>query len=1532
VGLETDLSIFPYVDDYDELKKFYAMLFKPGVPVQTRELNQLQSILRKQFERFGDSLFKSGTIIEGCNFTFYDTYPYVKLLDSDYFGSPVLPSDYNGLFVTCETSGLKAYVVNTEDGFESTPPNFKTLFVRYINAGNDLNTHSFSPGDVLTVTDANTSLWAVVANNGGVGFSNSDIVVFTSAIAVNVSSGTFSVSDYVSQGLANLQITAVDSNTLASIGQIILSLKPRDVDLANGSANSQAWTLVSNSSITTGSAVGTVTKLFGTSASASIVTDSSGRIISVNMTNQGNGYLQLPTVRVRSVNNSTGLSSLNLKAQNYKTKLYTANTVDAMGNGYAFAISNGMIYQKGLALSVDPQVIVISKYSQSPDGVSVGFVSEESIVTSNLDASLYDNSYGFNNPNAPGADRLKIDPVLSLINTADANASFLKICSWSEGLPFQQNPTTQYSEIGDEMARRTFEGEGNFVLDQFQVTSRSPSNNALEGNTFSIVVDPGTAYINGYRVQTQRNFVINNKKATDSFFSNNYSISLNYGNWVRIKERGGYFQYNTADTVQLYDTAKTFLTLSSSGAAANLTPQGNQIGTARVRSLVLENGEPGLANTTYKMYLFNISMNSGKNFRDVRAIGYKQGSTALGIADIVTDLDPTTALPFCKLANTEYDSLVFKSGLETIKNAANVSYSYRTLIETTVSNTTGLATISVATDPTASFAAFPGSLTSDEMKALVITPRANLAIQLSGNITVSNTSAVVTGSGTSFITDFAAGDYIYNSTSGAGLIQQITNNTSMVLTKNASASGSGLSYSRFLPAFVPIPFGFRSGLSANVSTNGSVMTLNFNTSNITTGSANLWVGVDVKRVEQAPGTKQAVRDQFVKISTANNEGAELGPWCLGIPDVFRLKKVFIFSNSSVNTSSTEVTNYFYIDSNQNTDYIDLSYLYVDPTSGYSVPDNSWLLVQFDYFHTTQTGYFTSPSYLSSNITTITTTDSLPLANLGSSINSLEVPEMYTAKGDYFDMLNCFDFRPAAANTVAANSTASNAPVNPSSTLSFGNTADPTLDLRFPTPDSFLTANMEYFGARVDSVFVADDGNIFSITGVPAKTRATATTPNQPSNTMKLNDVLVTPYPSVPINPSNNLSEILDLKLASERFANTRAFSKQIVPLISNNYANQPKVYTQSDIGSIDRRLKNVEYVVGLSATETDMVNKIIPSANGDYNRFKFGIFVDNFSTSVSQDTTNPAYSAAILNQRLVPPYYQWGTRYADGFLSSMPYIDYPIIEQDNATYPKPPVAPIIIKEVVTVIVNNPVSAPSYNGTLTAYDAGDPHPSTSSYLSSVQYYGTWHPGNITSEMPVSWNTYGTRIVATAPPYFIARGLKPNTLYKFMVYGSDESQYCYAPGVGGQLVYQGTDLAFSGTVHGTVSPPAASQLVSDASGTLMFKYLPPAGGSIYAFGSVGSPSAAIGAIENLATNWYNQNPNPLTSWYNAANNPALSNGPAVTFQLVAENSSAETQCWLKFGSSFLFPPMGQTTMTMVDAEGPDYSYSTPYIVYG
>ena len=56
----------PYYDNYDPAKGYSAVLYRPGIVVQTQELNEMQSILKQNIRNIGGALLTDGDIIEGC--------------------------------------------------------------------------------------------------------------------------------------------------------------------------------------------------------------------------------------------------------------------------------------------------------------------------------------------------------------------------------------------------------------------------------------------------------------------------------------------------------------------------------------------------------------------------------------------------------------------------------------------------------------------------------------------------------------------------------------------------------------------------------------------------------------------------------------------------------------------------------------------------------------------------------------------------------------------------------------------------------------------------------------------------------------------------------------------------------------------------------------------------------------------------------------------------------------------------------------------------------------------------------------------------------------------------------------------------------------------------------------------------------------------------------------------------------------------------------------------------------------------------
>lgn len=85
---KTNLNVSPYYDDFEKGNNFYRVLFKPGFPVQSRELTTLQSILQNQIESFGNHIFKDGSVVIPGNVTYNSEY-YAVRINSTHVGLSV---------------------------------------------------------------------------------------------------------------------------------------------------------------------------------------------------------------------------------------------------------------------------------------------------------------------------------------------------------------------------------------------------------------------------------------------------------------------------------------------------------------------------------------------------------------------------------------------------------------------------------------------------------------------------------------------------------------------------------------------------------------------------------------------------------------------------------------------------------------------------------------------------------------------------------------------------------------------------------------------------------------------------------------------------------------------------------------------------------------------------------------------------------------------------------------------------------------------------------------------------------------------------------------------------------------------------------------------------------------------------------------------------------------------------------------------------------------------------------------------------
>jgi hypothetical protein len=326
-----------------------------------------------------------------------------------------------------------------------------------------------------------------------------------------------------------------------------------------------------------------------------------------------------------------------------------ANTITsgAFGFGSVFHIGGGIIFQKGNFINVESQVIILEKYSTTPSS-RVGFTTVEAIVTSTTDTTLLDNATGSYNYNAPGADRLKLTPILTkkaLTDTANT-VNFLPIFKVTDGVVSYISNETEFNVIGRELAKRTYEESGNYQLKQMNVQVKEHLDTGTNFGRFTagaggdkdklaIGVDPGVVYIQGYRLETLATEYITTNKATTTNTETSLSVTANFGNYVLVNELCGTWDPTTLQTVSLRSVARKSIstTLLGTGAAA-----GVEIGTAKVKAVTYSSGTMGKKDGVFKLYLFDLDMSvSGKTFGDTRGFYVNNASGPDNHADAVLE-------------------------------------------------------------------------------------------------------------------------------------------------------------------------------------------------------------------------------------------------------------------------------------------------------------------------------------------------------------------------------------------------------------------------------------------------------------------------------------------------------------------------------------------------------------------------------------------------------------------------------------------------------------------------------------------------------------------------------------------------------------------------------------------------------------------------------------------------------------------------------------------------------------------------------
>ena len=373
-------------------------------------------------------------------------------------------------------------------------------------------------------------------------------------------------------------------------------------------------------------------------------------------------------------------------------------TSGSTGVGCAASVAKGVYYIGGYFCLVDAQTIVLDKYTNSPSYI-VGLNVSEATVDSEDDQSLLDNALGAYNYSAPGADRYSITLTLAKYPQGTTNTpNFVQLFSVVNGVIQAMVDNTAYNVLADTMARRTYDQSGDYTVTPFTLDVREHRNNnrgnwyagmnvlagdvvtntttglfyvakvggitgatqphhtsgdATDGtvtwtynqnpsynrgintpenggqaNMLALGLEPGKAYVRGYEINKVAIDYLTVPKARDTQYAESAKVPATVGQYVWVTNVNGFPKIDQQATVSLYDSLTT-----SRGTAA-----GNLIGTARARLFEYDSGTIGTNTCVYKLGLFDVKLNAGKDFASmVKQVYINYGSAVL---NFTADVNP----------------------------------------------------------------------------------------------------------------------------------------------------------------------------------------------------------------------------------------------------------------------------------------------------------------------------------------------------------------------------------------------------------------------------------------------------------------------------------------------------------------------------------------------------------------------------------------------------------------------------------------------------------------------------------------------------------------------------------------------------------------------------------------------------------------------------------------------------------------------------------------------------------------------------
>jgi len=444
-----NINASPYFDDFSDAKNFIQVLFKPGYPVQARELTQLQSILQNQISKMSDHVFKDGAVV---------------------YGGKVNVTNYGYLRV--KTDSIK---LNLNGGTVISPaPDFTSDAVCRSYFFKNLN------GSAVETNKVGTNFTPIVATNAGSDYTTRTTIStladdfqieIVDLIPKTATDDLILVYRFVKGSTEHIKNFTINSSKTLRLGEV--------------SKASSSSTLSLDNSIDRG-VINNFPIIFdirerlyvagGATQESNILVENVNDLLRVSIT-PGIVYKDGKFVNIPESNLILNNISETDVSKSLNTEFTQSNEWRDLTQYNRIAANAGNSAGYGRRLFGFPTK-------------SVGFTFIYTAVNSNTDSSLLDNASGFNNNLAPGADRLKFnvnftqnDVILSEPVFENNYTELVRI----RGGRLDKIKTgieNQYSEILKLFAKRTSDESGSYTVRPFVLDMKEH----LKVNMFKLTV------------------------------------------------------------------------------------------------------------------------------------------------------------------------------------------------------------------------------------------------------------------------------------------------------------------------------------------------------------------------------------------------------------------------------------------------------------------------------------------------------------------------------------------------------------------------------------------------------------------------------------------------------------------------------------------------------------------------------------------------------------------------------------------------------------------------------------------------------------------------------------------------------------------------------------------------------------------------------------------------------------------------------------------------------------------------------------